>query len=220
MFIELVDSLRCVEPHEDTWLVAAVSRMDGRHIMDGVLGCPICRREYPVRDGVGWFTPPTVPPAAPHESPRAADRTARGDRELAERAGALLGLLDPGGVIVLGGRWVGCSDLLADVGPAHVVVLDPSAVPSENERVSAIRVAERLPFAAASLRGVALDEAPTGTELLASSVSALRSRGRLVAPAGAPLPDGVVELARDAEDWVAERAAVASAPVPLRSTRR
>ena len=32
--------------------------------------------------------------------------------------------------------------------------------------------------------------------------------------------DDVVELARDAEDWVAERSVVASPPVALRSNRR
>jgi len=56
MFIELVDSLRCLTPHEETWLVASVAEMSGRHIIDGRLGCPICRRSYPVREGVGIFT--------------------------------------------------------------------------------------------------------------------------------------------------------------------
>ena len=61
MFIELVDSLRCIVPHDDTWLVASVGRMDGRHVIDGTLGCPVCHRQFPIRDGAAWFTaqPPT-----------------------------------------------------------------------------------------------------------------------------------------------------------------
>ncbi|MDF1505354.1 hypothetical protein, partial [Roseisolibacter sp. H3M3-2] len=54
-------------------------------------------------------------------------------------------------------------------------------------------------------------------ERLAAALRAPRHRGRLVAPAAAPLPDGVTELARDDAHWVAERdAVVASDVVPLR----
>lgn len=56
MHIELVDSLRCPVPHDDTWLVASVTRFDGRDIVDGVLGCPSCRRQYAVRRGEVDFT--------------------------------------------------------------------------------------------------------------------------------------------------------------------
>ncbi|MEP7381311.1 MAG: hypothetical protein ABI910_06465, partial [Gemmatimonadota bacterium] len=56
MHIELVDSLRCTQPHDDTWLVASVTRFDGRDIVDGVLGCPICHRQYLVLDGEVDFT--------------------------------------------------------------------------------------------------------------------------------------------------------------------
>src|SRR4029453_8595885 len=56
MFIELVDSLRCLEAHDETWLVAAASRMAGRHPLQGGLGVPVCPREYAVRDGTAWFS--------------------------------------------------------------------------------------------------------------------------------------------------------------------
>jgi hypothetical protein len=64
---------------------------------------------------------------------------------------------------------------------------------------------------------VALDSATADVARLDAAVRALRPRGRLVAPADAPLPGGVAELARDAEHWVAERdAAVVSDVVTLR----
>ena len=87
MFIELVDSLRCVNVHEDTWLVAAVARMDGRHIVDGTLGCPLCRREYPIRDGVGWF----VDPDSARGSARLTPLSASAPEARVMRAAALLG---------------------------------------------------------------------------------------------------------------------------------
>ena len=46
-----------------------------------------------------------------------------------------------------------------------------------------------------------------------------RVGGRLVAPAGAPLPEGVRELARDDAVWVGEREALPSAPVTLHVRR-
>jgi len=45
MFSELVDVLRCPRPHEESWLVLAAHRLDGRDIMAGVLGCPVCHAD-------------------------------------------------------------------------------------------------------------------------------------------------------------------------------
>jgi hypothetical protein len=85
--------------------------------------------------------------------------------------------------------------------------------------VSSLVVGDLLPFAAASVRAIALDDDLAGTTL-DSAASVLRSRGRLVAPASATVPQGVTEMARDAQDWVTERDAVASPPVALRLARR
>lgn len=216
MYIELVDSLRCLEPHEETWLVAAVTRMDGRHIVEGKLGCPVCRREYAVRAGVGWFSqrqPGAVEPSLTIAGV-ATDETA------IMRAGALLGLGEAGGIVVLGGAWTGFADAVAGLGAAHAIVLNRQANDESPQEVSSLVVDDRLPFRTGALRAVALDAALATAPLLASAASALRSRGRLVAPADAPVPENVAVLARDATDWVGERVAVASPPVALRSARR
>ena len=55
MFIELVDALRCPQPHAESWLVVASTRTQARHILEGTLGCPVCRAEYPIVDGVVDF---------------------------------------------------------------------------------------------------------------------------------------------------------------------
>jgi uncharacterized protein YbaR (Trm112 family) len=216
MFIELVDSLRCLEPHDETWLVAAASRMEGRHLIEGVLGCPVCRREYAVRDGTGWFST---------RQPDAADQgltTLVTDSDPAHltRTAALLDLSQPGGIVVLGGSWAAHADAVAELGVAHVVVLNTRASESSVQEVSSIVVDDRLPFGSTALRGVAVDRGQASPALLSSSASSLRSRGRLVAPSDAAVPGGVEVLARDDRVWVAERTVVASPPVTLRSVRR
>jgi uncharacterized protein YbaR (Trm112 family) len=211
MFIELVDSLRCIEAHDETWLVAAVTHMDGRHVIDGLLGCPICRRQYPVRDGIGWFR--TGEP----DVERLTRVAATHDEERIMRAGALLGLTDGGGIVCLDDTWADCADALTELGPAHVVVLNANAG-AAGETVSVLAVEDKLPFAAGALRAVALGAA--SRPLVVTASAATRSRGRLVVPADVPVPDGVSELARDGTVWVGERGAVASPPVTLRSARR
>ena len=216
MFIELVDSLRCLEPHEATWLVAAASRMEGRHLIEGVLGCPVCRREYAVRDGTGWFSP---------RQPDAADQglttlVADSDPAHLTRTAALLDLSQPGGIVVLGGSWAAHADAVAELGVAHVVVLNTRASESSVQEVSSIVVDDRLPFGTTALRGVAVDRGQASPGLLSSAASSLRSRGRLVAPSDAAVPGGVEVLARDDRVWVAERTVVTSPPIALRSVRR
>jgi len=131
MFIELVDSLRCVNAHEDTWLVAGVTRMDGRRIVEGKLGCPVCRREYPVRDGVARFAGTLSDPESSRLTPAPASAT----EERAMRAAALLGLTDAGGIVVLGGSWADCADAIAELSPSHVVVLN-RAIPIDARSVT------------------------------------------------------------------------------------
>ena len=216
MFIELVDSLRCLEPHDETWLVAAASRMEARHLIEGVLGCPVCHREYAVRDGTGWFSA---------RQPDAADEglttfAADSDPAHMTRAAALLDLGQPGGIVVLGGSWATYADAIAELGAAHVVVLNTRASESSVQEVSSIVVDDRLPFGTAALRGVAVDRGQASPGFLSSAATSLRSRGRLVAPSDAAVPGGVEVLARDDRVWVAERTVVTSPPIALRSVRR
>jgi hypothetical protein len=216
MFIELVDSLRCLTPHEETWLVAAASRMDGRHIVDGMLGCPICRREYAIRSGTAWFTAEQPDGDGVHLTTAG---TASDDAG-AMRAAALLGLSEPGGIVALGGSWTTYGDVVAQLGASHVVLLNIQAGESSPQEVSSLVVDDRLPFGTGGLRGVAVDGKLASAGMLSSAAALLRSRGRLVAPADAGVPHGVEVLARDDVNWVAERTVVASPPIPLRSARR
>ena len=215
MFIELVDQLRCVRAHEDSWLVAASRRMSGRHIVDGELGCPVCEARYPVRAAVADFRTDGVAPAAAASASVAGDPVP--DAEAAMRLAALLALDEVRAPVVLVGAWGALAPLLLAMAPAVYLVVNPPAPMDERPEISALLAAGALPLAAGAAHGVALDVAAAADDgLVAGAVRALRGGGRLVAPSSAPLPPGVRELARDERHWVAERDAAASAPVALR----
>src|SRR5437764_12986992 len=50
--------LRCPETHEEAFLVMSTGEMVGRMVRSGILGCPICRREYAIVRGVVNFSGP------------------------------------------------------------------------------------------------------------------------------------------------------------------
>lgn len=211
MLPDLVSALRCIQPHEDSWLVAATYRKEGEHITEGVLGCPVCRAEYPVRGGVADFTRGT------------ATDDARGGGGVADsadeavRLAALLDLAEPRSPVLLAGDWATLLSRLGEMVSATWLLVNASP-PASAPPVSALRTAGALPFANGAAHAVALDAAATGDAgVVAGAVRALRPRGRLVAPASAPLPEGVLELARDDRHWVAERVPEpeVTAPQPL-----
>jgi hypothetical protein len=213
MFIEFVESLRCLRPHEDSWLVAAADRMVGRSIVEGTLGCPVCQAQYPIVGGVAYFG------ASPAGGAATAELRQAPDPELVLRAAALLGLADAGGTAVLAGEWGDAAEGLRALAEVHYLLVDPPHDVVTSDGVSVVRTDGRLPLAAGSVRGVALDGASSLAPTLAAAVRALRTGGRLVAPVGVALPAGVHELARDARHWVAEREAAPTAPVTLARRR-
>jgi hypothetical protein len=83
--------------------------------------------------------------------------------------------------------------------------------------LSGIRAGAKLPLATGAARAVATDAVDPARVAEAARIT--RVGGRLVAPAASRVPDGVRELARDDVVWVAERLALASAPVTLHVRR-
>jgi uncharacterized protein YbaR (Trm112 family) len=208
MFIELVDALRCPTPHEESWLVASADRMEARHIVEGTLGCPVCRAEFPIHDGVVDFRRRTHGPTPPGTAP---------DPEQAVRLAAFLDLADASGFAVLVGAWGAHAPLLRAQVDTPLVLVDPPADVVGEPGVSVLRCDGELPLAAGAARGVAIDG---GSEArVTSAVRATRAKGRVLAPTSVALPDGVRELARDDALWVGEREAVASPIVTLHVRR-
>lgn len=196
MFIELVELLRCVREHDESWLVASIGEMKERFIRAGTLGCPVCGEEYPIVDGVVDFGGDQHRNATPAPSLEADD--------LAIRAGAFLNVAGGGGVIALGGEWANAAASLTDTLDVRVIAVNAPDGVAESQAVGLIRSRERIPLAASSCAGVALD--PTfGAESLTSAVRAVRPGGRVVGAAGNKLPAGLTLLAEDERCWVAEK---------------
>jgi uncharacterized protein YbaR (Trm112 family) len=199
MFIELVDALRCPVPHEESWLVASASRMEARHIVDGLLGCPVCHAQYPVRDGVADFRRDgsglSVAPSRPG-SPR-------DDPATAMRLAAFLGLSDALGFAVLLDEWGAQAFALRELVETPLLLVDPPAGTIGEPGISVVLSDGVPPLAAGASRATAVGA--SGAERIAAAVRLTRVGGRLVAPTALALPAGVRELARDEALWVGEK---------------
>ena len=207
VFIPLVDILRCIRPHADTWLVASIERADERFIIEGTLGCPTCLAEYPVRSGVVYFNEDAVRP--PHREPSESD---------AMRLAAALDLTEPRMTALLHGAWGAHAQLVRGFSPSQLLLLNPPEGMASGDGVSVL-VSETAPLAQASIDAVALD-APLNDALFASLRGSLRRGGRILAPVAVPVPPGFTELARDGEVWVARLDDAAIVSAPIMPTRR
>jgi len=209
MFVEIVDALRCPRDHEESWLVLAARRTEERHVLEGTLGCPVCRAEYPIHDGIADFADPATtraPAGALHTLPPA------------DHLAAMLNLGDALGFAVLTGAWgTRADDLVEAIDAPPLLLVDPPAGVVMGHGLSGLLAGAKLPLATGAARAVATDA--TDPARVADAVRVARVGGRIVAPAESRVPDGVRELARDDTVWVGERLALPSAPVTLHVRR-
>lgn len=196
MFIELVDALRCPVVHEDSWLVATAARTEARHIVEGTLGCPVCKAQFPIHDGVADLR-------RGHHQLVSVRSDASGD-DAPLRLAAFLGLDDAQGTVLLLGEWAAHARGLRELVDVNVLAADPADGMAGEPGISVLRCDGPLPLAPGIARGTALDDTDGATRI-ASAVRATREGGRVVGPVGVPVPSGVRELARDERVWVAER---------------
>jgi uncharacterized protein YbaR (Trm112 family) len=198
VFIELIDLLRCPNQHADSWMVAAFNKMDGRFVVDGRLGCPICSRNYEIRDGIADLRVELDDlPSSSREPENGAD----GDAAL--RAAALLGLSSPRSLVLLVGAAAGLGEWISEMTEARVMAINPFDRISETERIASIRVNDRFPFAPVSVDAIMLDDSASET-LARDAGRVLRQGGRLVGPSTLRVDGQFRELARDERNVVAE----------------
>jgi hypothetical protein len=209
MFVPLVDSLRCPNPHDETWLVASIERAEERDIKQGALGCPSCYAEYPIVEGVVRFDDETR--RAPFVAP---------DEREATRIAATLDLTDARMTALLVGAWGAHAPLIRAMTPAQLLLVNPPEGVVSGDGVSII-LAGSAPIAGASMDAVAID-AQVSDAVVARLSAALRGGRRMLGPVARAVPPFLRELVRDDEVWVAELepGAVTSAPVlPTRRSR-
>jgi hypothetical protein len=199
MFIELVDVFRCPNDHEETWLVLATRHMDGRDVLDGVLGCPVCEAEFPVVGGTARFD---------HGRPRQT-RAIPSEEGEALRLAALLDLADPKGYAILVGEAASHAPDLRAMSDIQLLLVDPPPGLEMGDGLAGLTtddLSRVLPLAGGSARAIAFDDAVSAEEV-ESRLAVVSTGGRILAPARIPLPNGVNELARDDRHWLAERTA-------------
>lgn len=206
MRLELAERLVCPRDHVPTPLIVVAQEVVGRDLHKGFAGCAECRLEARISLGVVEFPEPDAKASVAASSPIASaplDPTP----ERLERTAALLNLAEPGGTILLTGRYTALADRLTE--ELDLIAVIPASAAQEgttSDRIIRIKhAAPHAVFSAQTFRAAAL-ESPTPEALHSLAVGA-----RLLAPAeAAPLPD-TRELARDQEEWLAER----TAPTPI-----
>ena len=212
MFIPLVDSLRCIAGHEDTWLVASIERSEDRDIRHGFLGCPICYAEYPIREGIVYFgVDPSLAVATAMPANVAEDD--------AIRLAAALDLTDARMVAVLFGSWGAYAPMMRGYSPAHLLLVNPPPGLASGDGVSVVRTAGVAPLARGVMDAVALDSGASAATL-ESLLASVRGGGRIAGPIDLAPPAHAAELIRDDRIWVAERLETATSPlISLRRAR-
>jgi uncharacterized protein YbaR (Trm112 family) len=197
VYIELIDLLRCPRVHEESWLVAAFNKMDGRFVIEGKLGCPVCSASFPIREGVADLRDAREAPAT------TAAQSAESDEDTALRVAAMLGLTRAGSVAVLSGMPGAIAGIVAEMASVRVVGTNSTSQASEQENVAMVRSSDRLPFASGSIDAVMLGASASSGEV-EEAVRVLKTGGRLVVTADSPLRGNLREIARDENYIVAE----------------
>jgi uncharacterized protein YbaR (Trm112 family) len=191
MFIELIDALGCPADHPPSGLVAAFDRIDDRDVIEGMLGCPVCRSEFAIRGGVLWMVTNAMPAPATRALNPADD---------ALRLAASLDLRSESGFAILRGSWCALADPIVGISPTHLVLLDPPFGTPPGLGRSIVHAGGTVPFG----RNTALAAAIDDSERAFALASAVKVGGRVVGPTNVALPATVHELVRDERWWVGE----------------
>lgn len=196
MFIELTEHLKCPASHDETHLVLLPDQMVGRMVVRGTVGCPVCRADYPVENGMVRFGPaPPAQVAAPLEA------------GLADAVHALLGLSNPGGFVALVGSACGLAAPLGRLmGGVHFVGINPPGQIEASPWLSPLAHGTSLPLRSAMARGVVLGSEYGGSPWPAEAARVLLGGLRLVVLRSEIVPPaGVTPLAAGKGLWVGEK---------------
>ena len=206
MHIELIEMLRCPEEHHEEFLVLSTSEMNGRMVWLGLVGCPVCHRDFEIIDGIADFTEVvtgerhirSVRRTPAPESPTVVD---------AQSLQALLDLGGPGGFVVLLGsaarHAVGLASLMAGI---HFVGINAPPDVGEMPVMSLIQCERVIPLRDAMARGTVVGAELARTPWVAEGVRVLLRGRRVVVESEEPkLPTGVGKLVSGQGLWVGEK---------------
>jgi uncharacterized protein YbaR (Trm112 family) len=193
VFIELTDHLRCPAPHDESFLVLIPYEMDGRDVVQGMLGCPICRREYRIDRGEAVFELDGRSPTmgkAPAENSVDAGAVA-----------AFLGLEGPGGYVALfgsAGRFA--TGLVDELPGVHFVLLNPPEGTTGALTRSILRGVSA-PIKSRVLRGTVLGADVGSDPHWQDEAARCTLPGLRITGAGSAPEIGVIEVLGEAGGW-------------------
>src|SRR4029077_1866185 len=194
MHIELTEMLKCPESHRQEFLVLSTSEMSGRMVAQGLLGCPVCHKEYEIVQRVVEFGGISTHHAPPLSS--ADSLTVQ----------ALLDLSGPGGYVILLGSAVRYAvGLAALMGGIHFVGVNPPLDAEELPILSLVRCQNAIPLRGSMARGVVVGPEVATSKWLADAKRILLKGRRLVIESEqVPEVSGVNRLAVGQGLWVGE----------------
>jgi hypothetical protein len=191
MFIELTDHLRCPTEHAESFLVLLPDRLEGRTVIAGQLGCPVCGRTFALESGVfdTGDAPISDEPGGTVLDPEALT--------------ALAGLHGPGGYLTLVGPVADLWKEVARLNPGvTLVAVNAAAGMAEAPGVSVLR-SGRLPLKSGSMRGVVLGRPYADDPYWVGEAARVVLPGLRVVGEGADPPGELVDLMASAGGvWV------------------
>src|SRR5881398_61563 len=199
--------LRCPETHEEAFLVMSTGEMVGRMVRSGILGCPICRREYPIVRGVVNFSGPGTGEGLPPRQKYAVASGAPPRSPDAQTLQALLDLSGPGGYVVLVGSAARHAvGLAALMGGIHLIGVNAPADVEELPVLSLLACETMIPLRRAMARAVVVGPERAIPPWLGEAQRVLlRGRRLVIEDEGATAPAGLKQLAVGQGLWVGER---------------
>ena len=198
MHIDLTEMLRCPEPHEEGFLVMSTGEMRGRMVRSGVLGCPVCGREFAILKGVVQFS---------GSGERGAGPGSAAEGPAPETLQALLDLSGPGGFVVLLGsaarHAVGLAGLMSGI---HFIGIDAPPDVEELPVLSLVACDTMIPLRRTMARAVVVGRDRAELAWLAEAHRILLPGRRLVVERDdVTPPPGLTRVASGQGLLVAER---------------
>jgi uncharacterized protein YbaR (Trm112 family) len=209
MHIELTEMLRCPESHREEMLVLSTGEIRDRMVRSGLIGCPVCHKEYPISRGIVNFRRTKERVSSDMSSgPRPAYRPPSPLPSAdAARLQALLELSGPGGYVVLVGSAVRQAPRLSSLMEGiHFVGINAPLEMEEQPMLSLLYANERVPLRTSVSRGVVVGaDLATSPWLVEAHRVLLRGRRFVVENEEPELPIGLVKLAAESGLWVGEK---------------
>ena len=153
MNVLLTDRLTCPRCGPAFGLILLADRVVDRRVLEGRLGCPNCRDQFPVEEGFGDLRAPPRKPLAPItrlvSDPEAAETL---------KVAAMLGVSDGSGWILLIGDLVAYAAPLGGLVPGVEIVASSPELRwwAESEGLSRITAWPGIPFYDGTFRGVGI----------------------------------------------------------------